>query len=69
MNCPEGVERAHDGFFRMNTLKHKAILSLIRTIEGPQEIELQLELKLFYNHIFNSKMVAKIFLIVSEYPF
>ncbi|KRT81667.1 EGF-like domain containing protein [Oryctes borbonicus] len=69
VNCPESIERAHEGFFRMNTLKHKAILALIRSIEGPQEIELQLELKLYYNHIFNSKMVAKIFLIVSEYPF
>lgn len=67
--CPQGVERAHEGFFRMNTMKHKAILALVRPIEGPQEIELHMELKLYYNHIFNSKMVAKIFLVVSEYQF
>lgn len=69
VRCPYGVRKADESYFKLSKFRHKAIISIVKSIEGPQEIDLVLELRLTYNGIFNGLMVTNIYIVVSEYNF
>jgi fibulin 1/2 len=70
VNCPSGIERVNERFFKMvkpasNTMQ----LFLVRSITGPQEIELKVEMHLYQGNVLTANVVSHIFIVVSEYPF
>lgn len=48
---------------------HEVHLSLKRSLEGPQEIEIDLTMTVFTRGLPRGKSVAKVFIIVSQYTF
>lgn len=67
--CPYHVKKVDDSYFHMNRFRNGIQLSLVKSIEGPQEVELKVEMSLYVQGTFNGVLAANIFLIVSEYPF
>lgn len=67
--CPHGVEKADESFFRVDNYPNAIQLSLVKSIRGPQEITIKVEMKLYVNQVFNGVLVAHIIVTVSEYPF
>ncbi|KAF5288361.1 hypothetical protein FQA39_LY15451 [Lamprigera yunnana] len=47
VRCPLHIKQADSSYFRMKRDFHKVIVSLVSPIEGPQEIELQLQMELY----------------------
>lgn len=68
--APAGITPATRDFFHLRrTAYNEAMVSLIKSIQGPQEIELELILKMFHNGKFAGNAVAKIFIFVTEHKF
>ncbi|KAJ9581232.1 hypothetical protein L9F63_023591, partial [Diploptera punctata] len=68
--APAGISKCTKDFFWLrNTANNQAIISLAKSIEGPQEIELQLTMELFHSGIFGGAAVAKLYIFVSQYEF
>lgn len=63
------VRRASDRFFSMDKFQNEARLSLMESLEGPQDIELEMSMTVFRDGLPSGKNVAKIFIFVSEYQF
>ncbi|KAH8406404.1 hypothetical protein KR222_000115, partial [Zaprionus bogoriensis] len=63
------IEKANESYF--DTLKNNNQVNLIlkKSLEGPQDIELDLSMTVFTNGMPRGKSVAKIFLFVSQYTF
>lgn len=53
----------------MDKMKNEVLLNLIQSIQGPQDIELELSMTVFQNGQPAGSNVAKIFIIVSEHTF
>lgn len=53
----------------MEKVQNEARLSLMESIEGPQDIELEMSMTVFRDGQPSGKNVAKIFIFVSEYQF
>lgn len=53
----------------MHKMSNEVLLSLVRTMEGPQDIELELSMTVYRNGQPAGTSVAKIFIIVSEYAY
>lgn len=53
----------------MHKMRNEALLSLMQSIEGPQDIELELSMTVFKDGQPAGTNVAKLFIIVSEYSF
>lgn len=68
-DCPHYVKRVDDSYFHMNRFRNGIQLSLVKSIEGPQEVELKVEMSLYVQGTFNGILAANIFIIVSEYAF
>ncbi|XP_071442617.1 fibulin-1-like [Hetaerina americana] len=65
-----GISHAHKEFFKLRrTAFNQAVISLVRPIIGPQEIELQLSMEVYHNGLIGGSYVAKIFIYVSRYEF
>lgn len=65
-----GVERVTERFFKMVKPGHNTMqLYLVKSIEGPQEIELKVEMHLFQGNVMTANVVSHIFIVVSEYQF
>nr|CAD7426278.1 unnamed protein product [Timema monikensis] len=68
--APIGIERATKEHFRLRRTSHnQAVISLIKKITGPQEIELQLTMKMFHSAGLGGSAVARLFIYVSQYEF
>ncbi|GFY38322.1 uncharacterized protein TNIN_270692 [Trichonephila inaurata madagascariensis] len=68
--APQGTPPATKEFFHLRrTNYNEAMISLIKTIQGPQEIELDLIMKIYHNGLFGGTAVAKIYIFVTEYEF
>ncbi|XP_039970142.1 fibulin-2 isoform X1 [Bactrocera tryoni] len=63
------IEKASDNHFDTLKSKHEVHLQLTRSLEGPQDIELELGMTVFTNGMPRGKSVAKIFILVSQYTF
>lgn len=53
----------------MEKLRNEARLSLMESLEGPQDVELEMSMTVFRDGQPAGKNVAKIFIFVSEYQF
>lgn len=53
----------------MDKFRNEARLSLMESIEGPQDIELEMSMTVFRDGQPGGTNVAKIFIFVSEYEF
>lgn len=68
--CPQHIERADKDYFRMErTNYNEAVLSLVKVMQGPQEVELQLTMEVYQNGQLKGSAVAKVFIIVSQFEF
>lgn len=67
--CPYYVKKVDDSYFHMNRFRNGIQLSLVKSVEGPQEVELKVEMSFYVQGTFNGILAANIFLIVSEHPF
>nr|CAD7595605.1 unnamed protein product [Timema genevievae] len=68
--APIGIERATKEHFRLRRTSHnQAVISLIKKITGPQEIELQLTMKMYHSASLGGSAVARLFIYVSQYEF
>lgn len=68
--APQDLIQTTKDFFRLRrTSYNQAIISLVQTIQGPQQVELKLTMDMHHNGVFGGTVVAKIFIIVSEYDF
>jgi len=56
-------------FFSTIKQNHQVSLALKKSLEGPQDVELELTMTVFTNGMPRGKSVAKIFLFVSQYTF
>lgn len=56
--------------YRLKKIQNGVNLYLTKSLDGPQDIELELSMVVYSdNHVPNGSSIAKIFLLVSEYPF
>jgi fibulin 1/2 len=68
--APLGIAKATKDFFQLrHTSLNQAIISLRKSIEGPQEVDLQLSMELYHSGVFGGSAVAKLSIFVSEYEF
>lgn len=66
---PEIAAVTRDFFKLKRTAYNQAVLSLVKPIIGPQEVQLSLNMKLYQQGQFSGTAVAKLLLYVSEYNF
>ena len=65
-----GQSRVSRGFFYLKHFRDdEAVVSLVRQIDGPQDVELELEMKIFTNERYSGTVVAKIFLYITKNEF
>jgi hypothetical protein len=70
IHSPPGVERASDHFFSLRKVPQGVTLQLLRPLDGPQDVELELTMNVFtQDRTPSGSSVAKIFILVSEFPF
>lgn len=70
LRSPPGIPQVTRSNFKLQrTSFNQAAVSLIRSIQGPQEIELELFMKLFRGSSVGGVALAKIHVYVSEYDF
>ena len=68
--APPSVIRATESCFALRRpSSSQVVLSLIKPIQGPQEIELDLSMEIYHNTGFVGSAVAKIFIFVTQYEF
>ncbi|KAL7646898.1 UNVERIFIED_CONTAM: hypothetical protein RMT77_002155 [Armadillidium vulgare] len=66
----EGITPASKDYFLLNrTAFNQVVLTLIRSLEGPQEIQLSLNMRLYHNGYYEGSAVAKLLIFVSQYDF
>ncbi|XP_034670380.1 fibulin-1 isoform X1 [Drosophila subobscura] len=63
------IERATENHFDTLKSNNQVNLLLKRSLEGPQDIEMELSMTVFTNGMPRGKSVAKLFLFVSQHPF
>lgn len=70
VRSPQNVSQATRSHFQLRRISfNQAAVSLVQSIPGPQDIELELSMKLYRGNMFGGVAVAKIFIYVSEYEF
>nr|XP_023016733.1 fibulin-1-like [Leptinotarsa decemlineata] len=70
VNCPAGVQKVNERWFRkVDDQFNSMVLYLVKPIQGPQEIKLQIELTLFQGNTIIGNAVVYIIIVVSEYTF
>ena len=71
VRAPEGEEGTSRNYFtlRRSSSHNQAVLALVRSIPGPQDIELQLNMDMFQNGVFSGVAVVKIYIYVTQYEF
>ncbi|XP_066952425.1 fibulin-1-like [Macrobrachium rosenbergii] len=68
--APAGVEAATREFFHLKrTAFNQAVISLVKSIMGPQEVKLSLNMQLYHQGAYGGSAVAELLLYVSEYDF
>ncbi|CAH0731669.1 unnamed protein product, partial [Brenthis ino] len=66
---PSVKEKADINAFLLIQTGNQAVMSLVRPLEGPQSIELELSMELYSRGQFGGIAVAKLYIYVSEYEF
>ncbi|KAJ8923557.1 hypothetical protein NQ315_010136, partial [Exocentrus adspersus] len=70
VNAPYGIQKVDDNFFqKINNHFNSMQLYLTKPIQGPQEIKIQIEMRLYQGNTIIGNVVVYIIIVVSEYPF
>ncbi|XP_062564121.1 fibulin-2 isoform X2 [Armigeres subalbatus] len=69
VDAPANVRPADEGFFSLNKLSNEVLLNLVRSIEGPQDIEVELSMTVFKGGQPFGSNIAKLFLLISAHEF
>lgn len=69
VDAPPNVRPADQRFFSLNKLSNEVLLNLVKSIEGPQDIELELSMTVFKDGQPYGSNIAKLFLMISAYEF
>ena len=69
VRAPQDVRKAVRADFRLKTASHSAILSLVRPIKGPQDVQLELLMEMYHLGRFQASASANIYIFVSPYEF
>lgn len=70
VRAPRDVDTATEHHFRLTETHSGANLYLVRPLDGPQDVEIDLTMRVFTRTGEpNGASVAKLFVLVSEYPF
>uniref|UniRef100_A0A1B0CWY4 Putative latent-transforming growth factor beta-binding protein 4 n=1 Tax=Lutzomyia longipalpis TaxID=7200 RepID=A0A1B0CWY4_LUTLO len=69
VDAPAGIQPATDGSFSLRKMHNEALLSLVEALQGPQDVELELSMTVYKDHLPGGSNIAKIFIFVSEYTF
>ncbi|XP_067136118.1 fibrillin-2-like isoform X2 [Centruroides vittatus] len=68
--APEGINPASREYFQIRrTAFNEVMLSIARSIPGPQDIELELIMKMYHNGLFGGTAIAKILIFVTRYEY
>ncbi|XP_017783633.1 PREDICTED: fibulin-1-like isoform X2 [Nicrophorus vespilloides] len=67
--CPSHVQPASIHHFRLTREPQKATISFLRPLDGPQEIELEIEMQLYRYGKYTGNMISRIFIFVTKYRF
>jgi len=67
--APRGIRPATRQSFYLRTGVHHAMLALREPLDGPQEIELELHMEMYYRGKFAGAALAKVFIFVGGHPF
>jgi len=62
-------EATREDFHLRRTAYNEAMISLVKSLQGPQDIELELEVKLYHNGLYGGSSKALLFIYVSEYEY
>ncbi|XP_076037131.1 uncharacterized protein LOC143022668 isoform X3 [Oratosquilla oratoria] len=66
---PGVTEAARENFHLKRTGFNQAVISLVKPIEGPQEVELSLNMQLYHNGVYSGSAIAKLYIYVTQYEF
>ncbi|KXJ70373.1 hypothetical protein RP20_CCG023913 [Aedes albopictus] len=69
VDAPANVRPADERYFSLNKLSNEVLLNLVKSIEGPQDIELELSMTVFNNGQPFGSNIAKLFLLISAHEF
>ena len=69
VNSPPEVRALTKSSFRLKTGLHQATLALAESVQGPQEIELELLMEMYYLARYTGSALAKIYIYVTPYEF
>lgn len=68
--APEGIIPVTKDYFHIRrTAFNEVMLSIVKVIPGPQDIELELVMKIYHNGLFGGTAIAKIFIFVTRYEY
>lgn len=70
VTAPFGVPKATLDYFHLNqTSSNSVTVLLVKSITGPQDIELNLIMQIHFNGVYSGFTVSKLFIFVSQYEF
>lgn len=69
VRAPGSITKARDDYFRLEKMHSEGVLYLMRSLDGPQDIELELTMTVFERGLPSGRNVARIFIIVSEFNY
>ncbi|XP_047357054.1 fibrillin-1-like isoform X1 [Vespa velutina] len=70
VRAPPGITRATESCFALKRPSiNQAVIVMTRSIQGPQEIELNLSMEIYHHSLFAGSVVAKLIIYVSQYEF
>lgn len=66
----EGANKTTKDYFRLiHHSSNEVTIALVRSIQGPQDIELDLKMQYTYNGAYVGYSISKIFMYISQYDF
>lgn len=61
--------KATEANFRLKTAAYSAILSIVKPVQGPQDITLELLMEMYHMGRFQASAAANIYIFVTPYEF
>ena len=64
------IRTVNETYFKISNIDYNLVLvTLVKSIEGPQDIELQITMDVFSNGMLSTSVVTRLIIFVSEYEF
>lgn len=70
VTCPYTNQKVDESFFqKIGDQYNSMALFLVKPIQGPQEIKLQIQMRMFQENTMFGNVIVYIIMVISEYPF